>query len=251
MLSSPSPESSPSKFFANMWALLGPPEILTIYDSRSSTLLDIRELENDDSDIPLRTSLLSRFPSPTLSTNLLPAQLYIFSSSVIALLNDPAHDRRLRHLENFRELAAWISSLEWRNGGRDSVCYRPPSILRREDGIALGRSTTQRAVGSAAAAGLGVDTEEDNSEPRTGQNTPAKPAFKSTTSEVNDAWGMPHPVEGGKRGRALAGSGGCKVVVWRVEDGWCARGNTVPGWVEMNRTVSYLHVWSLLFFSGS
>lgn len=39
----------------------GPPEILTIYDRKSSTLLDVREMDDyDDDEVPLRTSLLSK-----------------------------------------------------------------------------------------------------------------------------------------------------------------------------------------------
>lgn len=47
-------------FLTNSW-YLGPSEILTIYDRKSSTLLDIREMdEYDEDEVPLRTSLLAR-----------------------------------------------------------------------------------------------------------------------------------------------------------------------------------------------
>lgn len=43
----------------------GPPEILTIYDRKSSTLLDVREMDDyDDDEISLRTSLLARCVLP-------------------------------------------------------------------------------------------------------------------------------------------------------------------------------------------
>ena len=208
--------------------LTGPSEILTIYDARTSTLLDIRELDSHDltSEILLRSSLLSHFPSPTLSTNLLPTQLYIFSSSILSLLASPSHDRRLRHMENLRDLAAWISRLSWRGGGKEAVGYRSPRFIKREDGLAMGRSTT-------APAFLGEEGEE--SVPATGANTPARPVLRSLTSEFENGWRA--EVEGKKK---VGGSGGCKVVVWRGEYGWCGRGNTVAGWVEMNRAVRCL-----------
>lgn len=40
----------------------GPPDILTIYDRASSTLLDVREMDDYDNDeISLRTSLLEKY----------------------------------------------------------------------------------------------------------------------------------------------------------------------------------------------
>lgn len=39
----------------------GPSEILTIYDRKTSTLLDVREMDDyDDDEISLRTSLLAK-----------------------------------------------------------------------------------------------------------------------------------------------------------------------------------------------
>lgn len=37
--------------------------------------------------------------------------------------------------------------------------------------------------------------------------------------------------------RAGGGAGGCKIVVWRRGDGFAARGNSVAGFVEINRAV--------------
>lgn len=40
---------------------VGPPEVLTIYDRKTSTLLDIREMDDfDEDEVPLRTSLLAK-----------------------------------------------------------------------------------------------------------------------------------------------------------------------------------------------
>jgi translation initiation factor eIF-2B subunit gamma len=41
--------------------MTGPSEILTIYDSKTSTLLDVREMDEfDDDEVPLRNSLLAK-----------------------------------------------------------------------------------------------------------------------------------------------------------------------------------------------
>ncbi|KAK4701688.1 translation initiation factor eIF-2B subunit gamma, partial [Phenoliferia sp. Uapishka_3] len=203
----------------------GPSEILTVFDSKTSTLLDIREMDEFDAEeVPLRTSLLARFPSPTLSTSLLPSQIYILSSALLPLLSSPAHDRRLRHMENIREFAAWISRLAWRNGGRDAVGYRDPRMTKREDGIALGRSTTLLPVGAASGGRSPAE-----SMPQTGANTPA---INGHGRFATNPW---EEAESQNTARARVPGGGCKVVVWRSKDGWCGRGNTVAGWVEMNR----------------
>ncbi|KAL8278894.1 hypothetical protein RQP46_008765 [Phenoliferia psychrophenolica] len=202
----------------------GPSEILTVFDAKTSTLLDIREMDEFDAeDVPLRTSLLSRFPSPTLSTALLPSQIYIMSSFILPLLSSPIHERRIRHMENLRELAAWISRLAWRNGGRDAVGYRPPRLVQREDGIAMGRSTTLLPVGSA------IGQRGAESMPQTGANTPALNAHRPGTNPWEEV-----EKEQYQKGAKVPG-GGCKIVLWRASDGWCGRGNTVAGWVEMNR----------------
>lgn len=106
----------------------------------------------------------------------------------------------------------------WRKGGKEAVTYRPPSSISPEDGIALGRSTTQPPL-------LGRRSIPE-SVPQTGANTPAV-----------GGRGNPWDEGGGVGGGRKAGMGGVKIVVWRKEDGWCGRGNSVQGFVEMNRAV--------------
>lgn len=76
----------------------------------------------------------------------------------------------------------------------------------------------------------------------TGYNTPApsSTAHRPTLSShpTGPVWGSE---ENEKKMKKVGGGGGCKIVVWRKEDGWCGRGNTVDGWVEMCRAVSIIH----------
>ncbi|GAA5821791.1 hypothetical protein JCM11251_001026 [Rhodosporidiobolus azoricus] len=228
----------------------GPPEVLTIYDQKTGTLLDIREMdEYDDDEVPLRTSMLTKFPSPTLTTGLLPTQLYIFSSLLLPVLRSPDYSRRLKHMESFRDLAGWVSRLSWRKSGREALGALGKFGIgkgTKEDGLAMGKSTTQRALG------LGKDWErprrdayEASSFPPSGINTPALVSRTSWRPDLgasggaSAAAGMDLPGStGGKKAsaaQARAGAGGCKIVIWRQSDGFAARGNTVPGWVEVNR----------------
>ncbi|GAA5900901.1 hypothetical protein JCM6882_005972 [Rhodosporidiobolus microsporus] len=232
----------------------GPPEVLTIYDSKTGTLLDIREMdEYDDDEVPLRTSMLSKFPSPTLTTGLLPTQLYIFSSLLLPVLRSPDYSRRLKHMENFHELAGWVSRLAWRKGGREALgALGKQHLAHKEDGLALGKSTTQRALGLARNHHQPRrDAYEAPSFPPTGANTPALVSRASWRPDLGAGGGQSFAsgaaaagagiVTSGSAGKkasaaqARAGAGGCKIVVWRQSDGFAARGNTVPGWVEINR----------------
>ncbi|GAA6033252.1 hypothetical protein JCM8097_003017 [Rhodosporidiobolus ruineniae] len=233
----------------------GPTEILTIYDQKSGALLDVREMDEfDDDEVPLRTSMLPKFPSPTLTTSLLPTQLYIFSSLLLPILRSPDHSRRLKHMENLRELAGWLSRLSWRKNGRDALgALGHASRATKEDGLAMGRSSTQRPAGQARNFNQPRrDAYEAPSLPQTGANTPALVSRASWRPDLGASGGYGAAASvradpaafglggaaGGKKmsaAQARAGAGGCKVVVWRQSDGFAARGNTVAGWVEINR----------------
>ncbi|GAA6016789.1 hypothetical protein JCM10207_003252 [Rhodosporidiobolus poonsookiae] len=226
----------------------GPPDILTIYDQKTGALLDIREMdEYDDDEVPLRTSLLAKYPSPTLTTSLLPCQLYICSSLLLPILRSPDHSRRLKHMENYRELAGWIARLSWRNKGRSALGAQGKLAhahsTAKEDGLAMGRSSTQPPLGPPRPH---QQFFEMPSMPPTGANTPALVSRASWRPDLGAAptsfaaatGGAAASAALGKKqsaAQARAGAGGCKVVVWRQADGFAARGNTVAGWVEINR----------------
>lgn len=141
-------------------------------------------------------------------------------------------------MDNIRDLAGWISRLSWRNGGRDAIGYRAKGDVDREDGLAMGRSTTQPPLVGTAGKGYAKNAFGHDSMPQTGANTPA--LVSRSSWRANEFAGAGAWREGSAQTAAgkAAGSGGCKVVVWRSADGWCGRGNTVAGWVEMNRAVS-------------
>ncbi|GAA5821492.1 hypothetical protein JCM10212_001489, partial [Sporobolomyces blumeae] len=299
----------------------GPGEVLAVLSKEandSARLLDLREMDEfDDDEVPLRTSLLNKYPCPTLTTSLLPTQLYIFSALLLPLLASASTStssssvslstsplvhltKRLRQMETVQEFVGWVARQEWRHASRTTTTTttsrggssggREPSpslssVLtgrRRPDdeqGLAMGRSTTQRPVESFVRAKAGVDARGVGhgrsarggadgvssseggagwrSEPPTGgTNTPAlvsrtnswRPDLASRSSLGEGGGGTGSGANGlglgggsrtgefgGASAKGRAGKGGCKVVVWRKEDGFCARGNTVPGWVEINR----------------
>jgi len=180
-----------------------------------------------------------RYPSPTLTTQLLPTQLYIFSSLLLPLLttSDASLSRRLKSFESVRELAGWLARSNWRKG-RESLFP-----LRGDEGLAMGRSTTQLPSSTYLPTTSNGEDGEGRSEPQTpGIMTPALVTRNSWLSRRNsvvttNAGGGGGKKEGDRNSRS--GAGGCKVVVWEEKDGFCARGNTVNGWVEINRAVRY------------
>jgi len=175
---------------------------------------------------------LRSFPSPTLSTALLPTHLYIFSSLLLPFLTSPDHARRISHLETIRELAAFVARRQWRHKGQQSLS---PSPASREDGLALGRSTTQKPFAPNPVRAAAAPLSPEPTWPHTGANTPAlgrTPGLGSRAYDSEWQWS-----EAGSKPRlaSRAGMGGCRLVIWREKDGWAARGNTVAGWVELNR----------------
>ncbi|GAA5869760.1 hypothetical protein JCM16303_001785 [Sporobolomyces ruberrimus] len=229
----------------------GPGEILTIYDKSTDRLLDIREMDEYDQDeVPLRSSLFDKFPSPTLTTSLLPTQLYIFSAPVLQVLlmkdsfDSPAISRRLRSMESVKELVGWIARTNWRKGGREDVSMMQQQ--RRAGGgecngggeLAMGRSTTQ--LPSYHSNQVGGDRTQHSrtsrSEPQTPGTTTPTPALTTRNSWLDSKQSSSMNGTGsGSHAQSRAGSGGCKIVIWSDKDGFCARGNTVNGWVELNR----------------
>ena len=247
----------------------GPPTLLTVYDAASSTLLDLHDMDDiaESDEIALRTSLLQRYPrGPTLTTRLLPAQLYVMSREILGLLTDPKWQRRLEGMETVREFVGWVARLDWRHGGRDRVGYRDPGTVQREDGLGMGRSTTQLAASRPpASTGPSKPTLDrsvsyaTSSGHATGANTPSlvsrssffraagtgiegAPRRDQSTADWSDAAGASLT---SKSRMSREGAGSVQIVIWRDSDGWCGRGNTVQGWIDNNRAVS-LPLWSPL-----
>lgn len=176
-------------------------------------------------------------------------------------------------MEDFPALAGWISRLSWRHHGRAQLGFRPlpgkGGHVAREDGLALGRSTTEPPAGVGRKDLVGLsDSAAAASMPPTGANTPALVSRQSWRPDLgtasnfgagaageaaqiqaaNERWAQALSGDGaataaaaGKKGSAAsarAGAGGCKIVVWTQADGFAARGNSVGGFVEINRAVS-------------
>lgn len=152
-------------------------------------------------------------------------------------------------MESVKELVGWIARTNWRKGGREDVSMMQQQ--RRAGGgecngggeLAMGRSTTQ--LPSYHSNQVGGDRTQHSrtsrSEPQTPGTTTPTPALTTRNSWLDSKQSSSMNGTGsGSHAQSRAGSGGCKIVIWSDKDGFCARGNTVNGWVELNRAVSSL-----------
>jgi translation initiation factor eIF-2B subunit gamma len=244
----------------------GPVELLTLYDRQSDRLLDLKELDElqDQDEIPIRTSLLTKYPKLCLTKNLLPTQLYIFSNLLLPLLsittddqNDQDQDsddvlllRRLKSFESVKELVGWIARSNWRKKGKFDLANSSSSSSKRGE-LAMGRSTTQSPPTNSNSNSSRQQV-RSTSQPQTPGTTTPTPALISRNSWLDTRHHHHHHYDhenilthdnvvnrsSSSSSSSRAGAGGCKIIIWNEQNGFCARGNTVPGWVEINRAVS-------------
>jgi translation initiation factor eIF-2B subunit gamma len=121
-----------------------------------------------------------------------------------------------------------------------------PAVERFEDNLARNKSTTQKPFIPLRSSRTHSSPLPSPSLLTTPSETPnhKRPHLNSLASELDGNWGESSESDlrnssGGSENKGVSrrkgGSGGCKIVIWRAGDGWCGRGNTVSGWVEMNR----------------
>jgi hypothetical protein len=118
---------------------------MVAYDSKSSRLLDIRDLDEFEDDVVLRTSLISKYPILTLSTNLNLAHIYVCSPDIIKLL------KGFPELKYFEEQALrWLCKGQWQSRIKSKLVK---AIGRGEEE----RSQTNILLKSTTAAYQAVD----------------------------------------------------------------------------------------------
>ena len=113
------------------------PPLLIAYDSKTSTLLDIRdmdEFDGDEENVSVRSSLLRRYPILSLSTKLQLSHIYVCSRHVLNILHG------IPELKLFEEQALrWLCKAQWQ-----SKLQARQKEQRREHSLseALWRSST-------------------------------------------------------------------------------------------------------------
>ncbi|KAK9900570.1 hypothetical protein P389DRAFT_14685 [Cystobasidium minutum MCA 4210] len=86
------------------------PPLIIAYDAKTSRLLDIRDVDEFEDDVVLRTSLLDKYPVLTLTTNLNLAHIYVCSPDILKIL------RTFPELKYFEEQALrWLAKGQWQS----------------------------------------------------------------------------------------------------------------------------------------
>ena len=109
------------------------------YDARSSTLLDVHDLDEFDEDVSIRNSLLERFPVLSLSTKMELSHVYVCSRHILHILNRfPA----LRFLEE--QALRWLCKMQWQEklAHKGKTQGKPKKSLPHSQAEALSKSTT-------------------------------------------------------------------------------------------------------------
>ncbi|KAH9816942.1 hypothetical protein DFH28DRAFT_964999 [Melampsora americana] len=209
-----------------------PPLTLVTLDPKSSTLLDIKEV---GSDLNLRTNLLKRYPTPVLTTALLPTHIYLCSSLLVQLLSNSFEDK----LKSFKiDFVPWLAKSQWQTGLID-LHLKPDQkksikVTIDHQWASLKRSTTNSHPTPFPSEPKLIRTPLLTAPPSPAKNhervispfdkNPSLPKGSSLlgfhpnglNDQVRDAWK-------------------CEIVVWELEDGFVGRGNSVSGYVETNR----------------
>ncbi|KAG0140818.1 hypothetical protein CROQUDRAFT_664680 [Cronartium quercuum f. sp. fusiforme G11] len=199
------------------------PLTLTTLDPRTGTLLDTHEL---GPDLSLRPGLLNRFPTPVLTTSLLPTHIYLCSALVPALLNSAA-EGRMRSFKH--DLVPWLAKAQWQPGLIEKRLIPGKSVGDPSDSQsrAYRRTTTHPSP-------LPASCPSPSSLTRTPLTLPSTPsmAVRNHSMVSMEAVVASLGAERGENGRQ---GWRCEVVVWAAEDGFVGRANTVGGYTESNR----------------
>lgn len=112
------------------------------YDAKSSTLLDIRDMDEFDEDVSIRNGLLEQCPVLSLSTKLELSHVYVCSRHLLQTL------ARFPELRFFEEQALrWLCKMQWQKklAGKGKVEVKPKKNIPHSQAEALRKSTTNEA----------------------------------------------------------------------------------------------------------
>lgn len=203
----------------------------------------------------------NRFPTPTLSLNLLPTHVYIFSAAILPYLSSPSPSTsstntsqhspspnpsqrqsdeeekelstirtRVKRSENFLELVGYLARLSWKKKKRHSSSTSNSTSNFGSQDLNNSEFLMSPSIGT-------INNNNNNKRPS---------LISRRTSYAGNNWNYQQDqdeedemnLNGKNQIRGVYD--GVKVLIWKATDGFCARGNTVQGWVELNRAVSFV-----------
>ncbi|KAL7411937.1 nucleotide-diphospho-sugar transferase [Mrakia frigida] len=258
----------------------GPDRILVGLDKHTNTLLHVQDIEDMDDDIPIRMSMMWKYPNVTLTTKLLDSHVYVFKHSVLELLKVSPQIESIRD-----ELVPWLLkagfqtclALDWKttlNPSPDpqtlaylhSTSHLPPSISHASTIPAPSLHSHLPLTLLPSSSHESHPSTTNSSETNLSSIPPspihprgfvvpggARPNLsRSETVLIRGVgrMGLEDGAYGEEGDLEEEGEDGterrvaCGVVVHRLEDGFVARANTVATYFELNRQFLKQHALS-------
>ncbi|KAH7339991.1 nucleotide-diphospho-sugar transferase [Rhizoctonia solani] len=183
------------------------PKLVVGVDEATNTLLYIDGDNDDDEDLEIHMGLTAEFPNARFTTRYLDSHVYVLRRSVLGILRE--HPGLLSFRE---EVLPWLCKLGYRKSKRD----RWGTFLKPQDPafeLAVLHATTH--VHRDSLTGMIVTSPTSTEIPQPYDEEVSREVSKSTNSKpLRTAY-----------------------VVHRAKDGFAGRGNTVAGYMELNRQV--------------
>ncbi|KAG8704030.1 hypothetical protein FRC08_002489 [Ceratobasidium sp. 394] len=181
------------------------PKLTVGLDEATRTLLYVDGDDDDEDELKIHMGLTAEFPKARFTTRYLDSHVYVLRRSVLGVLKE--HSGLLSFRE---EVLPWLCKLGYRKSKRDRW---GPMLKPQDPALRLAVLHTTTHV---------------HRDPLTGMITNAP-----TSPEIPTPYDDDHTTEDGKTkvGKPLRTA----YVVHRAKDGFAGRGNTIPGYVELNR----------------
>ncbi|QRW21840.1 translation initiation factor eIF-2B gamma subunit [Rhizoctonia solani] len=183
------------------------PKLVVGADEMSNTLLYVDGDNDDDDDLEIHMGLTAEFPNTRFTTRYLDSHVYVLRRSVLGILRE--HPGLLSFRE---EVLPWLCKLGYRKSKRDrwNTALKPQDPVLK---LAMLHATTH--VERDLVTGMIITSPTSSEIPQ--------PYDEEVTPEVPKSMGS-KPLR-------------TAYVLHRAKDGFSGRGNTIPGYMELNRQV--------------
>ncbi|CEL62112.1 putative translation initiation factor eIF-2B subunit gamma OS=Schizosaccharomyces pombe (strain 972 / ATCC 24843) GN=tif223 PE=1 SV=2 [Rhizoctonia solani AG-1 IB] len=183
------------------------PKLVVGTDETTNTLLYVDGDNDDDEDLEIHMGLTKEFPNARFTTRYLDSHVYVLRRSILEILRE--HPGLLSFRE---EVLPWVCKLGYRKSKRDRW------------------GTTLKPQDPAFKLAMLHATTHVQRDPLTGMIT-TSPTSSEIPQPYDEEFTQEVPKSTGSKPLRTA------YVVHRAKDGFSGRGNTISGYMELNRQV--------------
>lgn len=129
------------------------PPLLIAYDAKTSTLLDVRDLDEFEEDVAIRNTLIRKYPALSLSTVLQLSHVYVCSPQILQVL------LRFPELKRFDDqIIPWLCKAQWQKDllSRGRKDAKPLEQIKHSQANAISRSSTRTPSRTTNGSGMKV-----------------------------------------------------------------------------------------------